>query len=195
MIHKRAKTTYFIESNDPWGINQSLLSISSMTQSSLAYSPYYEQYSPFILAIEFTQRDAYFLLKNATVIRLSQDNASSLSSSSIKREEFQYRDEFDHIKLPTKIVDISCGNEHTLAKGKDRKIYSWGSNTYGQLGWGNCDFGKEDYIVPHYIPTFLQWKIDQIYATGYNSFCITDDNTIFGFGNVIDIYIITLYHY
>ena len=36
------------------------------------------------------------------------------------------------------IRDIRCGARHVLAKSKTR-IYSWGSNTYGQLGLGNDD--------------------------------------------------------
>ena len=36
------------------------------------------------------------------------------------------------------ICDIRCGARHVLAKSKTR-IYSWGSNTYGQLGLGNDD--------------------------------------------------------
>ena len=37
------------------------------------------------------------------------------------------------LKLPTKAIDIACGREHCLAKGLNHVIYSWGSNSYGQV--------------------------------------------------------------
>jgi len=44
------------------------------------------------------------------------------------------------IELPKKvehlanIVKIKCGIDYTIAMDKDGKLYSWGSNRYGQLG-------------------------------------------------------------
>ena len=35
------------------------------------------------------------------------------------------------------IVQIACGDEHTLALTEQGQVYSWGLNRYGQLGVGN----------------------------------------------------------
>jgi hypothetical protein len=37
------------------------------------------------------------------------------------------------------VVDIACGNSHSLAVEQDGRIRSWGSNFYGQLFTGNRD--------------------------------------------------------
>ena len=41
------------------------------------------------------------------------------------------------IESISNIVDIKCGGRHVLAKSKNNGVlYSWGSDTYGQLGLG-----------------------------------------------------------
>ena len=36
-----------------------------------------------------------------------------------------------------KVVQIACGNSHTLALTEDHQVFSWGNNMAGQLGTGN----------------------------------------------------------
>ncbi|KAI7904222.1 regulator of chromosome condensation 1/beta-lactamase-inhibitor protein II [Cokeromyces recurvatus] len=38
------------------------------------------------------------------------------------------------ITMPQPIVQAACGHLHTLLRGKDGRVYSFGSNKYGQLG-------------------------------------------------------------
>ncbi|MEK3955873.1 RCC1 domain-containing protein [Psychrobacillus sp. FSL K6-1464] len=38
--------------------------------------------------------------------------------------------------LPTNIVDVSAGNNHSLAISSEGNVYSWGFNNFGQLGDG-----------------------------------------------------------
>jgi alpha-tubulin suppressor-like RCC1 family protein len=33
-----------------------------------------------------------------------------------------------------KIIKISTGNKHNLALSVNKKVYSWGDNSFGQLG-------------------------------------------------------------
>lgn len=33
-----------------------------------------------------------------------------------------------------KIIKISTGNKHNLALSANKKVYSWGDNSFGQLG-------------------------------------------------------------
>ena len=39
----------------------------------------------------------------------------------------------------SRLVGMSCGLWHTVAWTRDGQVYSWGDNTYGQLGVGNND--------------------------------------------------------
>lgn len=36
------------------------------------------------------------------------------------------------------IVSVAAGGNHTVALSAKRRVYTWGNNTYGQLGVGNC---------------------------------------------------------
>ncbi|KAM6971950.1 putative E3 ubiquitin-protein ligase HERC6 [Aplochiton taeniatus] len=38
--------------------------------------------------------------------------------------------------LPIPVVQVACGNSHSLALTKAGEVFSWGLNTYGQLGLG-----------------------------------------------------------
>ena len=39
---------------------------------------------------------------------------------------------------PNYIVSIACGSSHSLALSSNQEIFSWGNNSFGQLGIGNC---------------------------------------------------------
>lgn len=41
------------------------------------------------------------------------------------------------INIPIKVKQASCGFEHTLCVGVQGEVFSWGDNTYGQLGLGD----------------------------------------------------------
>jgi hypothetical protein len=42
-----------------------------------------------------------------------------------------------HVKMPVKVLDVACGDTHTIAVLEDRTVFSWGSGNYGQLGLGD----------------------------------------------------------
>ncbi|BDR53951.1 hypothetical protein KIMH_00620 [Bombiscardovia apis] len=44
-------------------------------------------------------------------------------------------------------TSISAGNNHSLAIGWDKKVYAWGTNTYGQLGTGNTSSSYKPTMV------------------------------------------------
>ncbi|XP_061683885.1 RCC1 and BTB domain-containing protein 2 isoform X1 [Syngnathoides biaculeatus] len=48
-----------------------------------------------------------------------------------------------------KVIQVACGYAHTLALTDDGFIYSWGANSYGQLGTGN----KNNYSLATLIST------------------------------------------
>ena len=51
------------------------------------------------------------------------------------------------------IVKIDCGMDYTMALDKDGKVYSWGSNRYGQLGTTQASINKHNspllMSIPH----------------------------------------------
>ena len=51
------------------------------------------------------------------------------------------------VKLPTPAKQVSCGNEHTLVIGEDKKLYLQGSNSKGQLGEKSSE---APFIISHW---------------------------------------------
>jgi alpha-tubulin suppressor-like RCC1 family protein len=82
------------------------------------------------------------------------------------------------------VTQISSGDNHTIALGKSGRIYGWGWNGHGQLGMG----GTEDYSTSwqHSSPVQINIPGDRsakfIAASGWQSFAIATDNTIWGWG-------------
>jgi myosin-5 len=45
--------------------------------------------------------------------------------------------EFSRLPIAEKVVQLSCGMAHCIAKTSLRKVYVWGDNSRGQLGVGH----------------------------------------------------------
>jgi len=91
-------------------------------------------YKPFadndVLIISCTEKTSIMLLRNGVVLSWGEFGCTlgrKLGDST--------NDSYTPmpVKFPTKIVDIACGNMHCLARGSNFKIYSWGSNSHGQV--------------------------------------------------------------
>jgi alpha-tubulin suppressor-like RCC1 family protein len=75
-----------------------------------------------------------------------------------------------------KIKAISCGSCHSLALTESGRVYSWGWNDFGQLGYGN----QVDANSPK--PIKINTKIDKI-SSGYDySLLLSCDKDIYSFG-------------
>ncbi|MCQ2816466.1 MAG: hypothetical protein MJ252_04280 [archaeon] len=169
-----------------WKLSNVLKSVTTDTQEFVInYNPLLEKDSPFILEIDSTKKTAYVLMKNGVVIKLVPDSEQNIEKI---EELFQLKAIPNEIKFPSKIVNIVCGQSHTLAIGKDDRVYSWGLNTYGQLGVGKT---IEEVPEPVEISKLTvgpggdpNRKIIHIYAVNENSFVIDKANNIYGFGRV-----------
>ncbi|XP_055497679.1 probable E3 ubiquitin-protein ligase HERC3 isoform X2 [Leucoraja erinacea] len=77
------------------------------------------------------------------------------------------------------IIQVTCGNNHSLALSKDGQVFAWGQNTFGQLGLGTrgplpCD--------PQTVKSFSGVPVAQITAGGEHSFALTVSGTVFAWG-------------
>ncbi len=52
------------------------------------------------------------------------------------------------LKTPVPFLQISSGDVHCLAISEDGKLWSWGGNEYGQLGFGD----KKERLSPSQVP-------------------------------------------
>lgn len=88
----------------------------------------------------------------------------------------------------TDIIDIETGFFHSLALSKDGDVYSWGVNHLSNQYSTSNDFTGQTglsltggYIqVPTKITTLP--PIKKIFASGNNSYAVTEDGTVYGWG-------------
>ena len=82
------------------------------------------------------------------------------------------------------IAEIACGSHHSLALDRDGRVFTWGDNSSGQLGF---DANAESSIVdaPSLLPTQKLYsgssmlpKITHVAAGGSNSFITVEATTI-----------------
>ncbi len=85
------------------------------------------------------------------------------------------------INLPDKVVQLSCGMKHCIAKTSLKKVYTWGENVNGQLGHGNFKKQKQ----PKILDFINKYKINvmQIGASAYGSIILDANSKIWWFGS------------
>lgn len=83
------------------------------------------------------------------------------------------------------ITKVAAGSGHSLVTASDGTVFSWGQNTYGQLGDGTSGNGT-DKNVPVEVSTsgVLNGKIiTQVAAGTYHSIALASDGTVYTWGN------------
>lgn len=77
-----------------------------------------------------------------------------------------------------KVVDLACGNTHTLVCCESGKAYSFGEGEHGRLGTGGTTSAK----LPVLLKFFLDTKVVQVYAQKEYSLCVNEDGTLYSWG-------------
>lgn len=75
------------------------------------------------------------------------------------------------------VVGIATGAMHTLALKSDGSVWSWGANTFGQLGHGTTT----DSIVPKPVTNFSNVK--SLISGGTSVLAVQNDGSVWGWGN------------
>ncbi|GLE03167.1 hypothetical protein PINS_up012046 [Pythium insidiosum] len=98
--------------------------------------------------------------------------------------------EFNHVE-PTRlsslaeipIARVAAGENHTLALSRSGQVFSWGSNSFGQLGHQLKSCSHESRLTPKRIDAFRGMTITDIAASGCHSgaVCI-DDGSVYTWG-------------
>ncbi|XP_021936482.1 probable E3 ubiquitin-protein ligase HERC4 isoform X2 [Zootermopsis nevadensis] len=76
------------------------------------------------------------------------------------------------------VIQITCGYDHSLALTKDGALYAWGSNSYGQLGFGN----QNGHQKPAVISSLTGIPIAFIACGGNHSFAVSISGAVYGWG-------------
>jgi alpha-tubulin suppressor-like RCC1 family protein len=77
------------------------------------------------------------------------------------------------------IIAVSCGENHTLVMTLGGNVYSWGDNSQGQLGQGDCT----NRLRPQLIKSLRSIKATKICAGGQHSVVVSSSNLVFSFGS------------
>lgn len=160
-------------------LSREAFSVDSKDRTIFTYSPFREND---ILHICYTTFNLIVLLRNGTCVTWGL-NRTTLGRRCADSDAESF---IPHpIKLQVRVVDIACGRNHCLARGSNFKVYSWGTNSFGQLGLSgfpmNVNSEKDE---PCEIQTFQSIKIKQIFAAGNSSFALTEGaNNTYGWGD------------
>jgi len=83
-----------------------------------------------------------------------------------------------------KIAKIGAGDQHMGVLTKDNKLYTWGYNDYGQLGWGQHGVDKCGQQKPAQVKGMLESEeIIDFACGGGHTVAITKSSKVFGWGS------------
>ncbi|GMM37548.1 Fmp25 protein [Saccharomycopsis crataegensis] len=102
------------------------------------------EYSQFEAAPSPNELHEIFLLNNEIV--------SKKDPNTVPKRENKKHSKF----IPREIVQIAVGNYHTLARDSIGNVYSFGKNTFGQLGF-KVSYNSENIPIPKKIDFFSQY--------------------------------------
>ncbi|XP_021252472.1 probable E3 ubiquitin-protein ligase HERC4 isoform X2 [Numida meleagris] len=77
------------------------------------------------------------------------------------------------------IVQIACGDHHSVALSRGGNLFTWGQNTHGQLGLGSQDLLIP---VPHLVKELKGIPLAQIAAGGAHSFVVSFSGAVYSWG-------------
>lgn len=77
-----------------------------------------------------------------------------------------------------KIVQISCGQQHSIVLDADGFAYVWGFGGYGRLGLGNANDSMTPALVPQFARESINARASSVHA-GPTSSCVIDNSRSF----------------
>lgn len=84
--------------------------------------------------------------------------------------------------LHTFVVDIACGDFHSMALDEEGRIYTWGGGG-ASYNKGQCGHGDEnDYNEPKQVDFFDGVRVLKIAAGGFHTLASTDNHDVYAWG-------------
>eukprot|EP00960_Hanusia_phi_P034235 750932-Hanusia_phi.AAC.1 len=106
-----------------------------------------------------------------------------------RRRRRAEQEEAEHVETLTEIGCmrgvqvgmISCGSAHTLLLSKEGTLYSWGSNRFGQLGFGE-GVALDPVLSPHRVSDVQNLVISHVACGGFHSLAVSSDGALLSCG-------------
>ena len=74
------------------------------------------------------------------------------------------------------VLSVCSGEDHYLCVTKDRKLWGWGENRYGELGLGDC--------LPRTEPTIIADGVKRAFCGSRQSFFVKEDDSLWRSGYI-----------
>ncbi|XP_039544583.1 E3 ISG15--protein ligase HERC5.4 isoform X2 [Pimephales promelas] len=78
------------------------------------------------------------------------------------------------------VIQIACGDQHSMALTRDGQLFVWGDNTHGQLGLKKAQ--PRSLSAPQRVESLCGVPLAQISAGGDHSFVLSLSGVVFGWG-------------
>lgn len=88
----------------------------------------------------------------------------------------------DALTASSPVVMVSAGGSHTVAVTADNKVYSWGMNSFGQLGTGSTSSAETAPVQAVQSYALTGQRITTVEATGFATFVVAGGSA-FAWGN------------
>jgi alpha-tubulin suppressor-like RCC1 family protein len=82
------------------------------------------------------------------------------------------------VSVGSNVSKVAAGYDHSLAVISDGSVWSWGSNTSGQLGTGSTQSSASPQLVPG-----ISGTVTQVAAGWYHSLALASDGTVWAWGD------------
>jgi len=84
-------------------------------------------------------------------------------------------------KILASIAMVSCGGMYSMALDTQGQLFSWGNNSYGQLGLGDCIMRKLPTPLP--VETFAGDAVEFMSAGGFHTAAVTKNGNLYLWGS------------
>ncbi len=88
--------------------------------------------------------------------------------------EISYLNKYTPMKIMDNIIDVSLGSGHSAAVTENGDLYTWGTNTCGELGNGPTEY--------NYSPTLIMKNVASVNVENCISAAITKDDELYMWG-------------
>jgi alpha-tubulin suppressor-like RCC1 family protein len=93
-----------------------------------------------------------------------------------------YKPQLNEYLSDKNIVDICCGERHTIVLTNSGEVYAWGHNEWGQIGSGTSG-ERECQLIPIKINGFNEEKVTMISCGSDHSIALTKSGRAYSWGN------------
>ncbi|MDY2889596.1 MAG: hypothetical protein SOU19_08580 [Candidatus Caccosoma sp.] len=107
----------------------------------------------------------------------NENGQLGISANSIEQTVYDITNNFN-LDANDYIINVKSGASHSLAYSKNGNVYSWGDNSFGQLGFKDKTFKETPTLIEQ-----IKDNVIDISCGRYTSYVLTNQANLYGFGS------------